>query len=87
MQRKKEWRKRGNTTDPSKPYWNEYENEATGKRSLSIHTPQKITNFENCDHYFVPDANGNVQCKKCTFGTRIAWGLQIVRMGKIIDLQ
>lgn len=78
----------GNTTRPGNPRWDEYVDDQTGASTLEEHNPVKTTFFEGCndDHYFeLLDPNGNIQCNKCQFTSRIVWGPAILRDGKIIE--
>jgi hypothetical protein len=65
-----------------------YENPETGEKSWQDHDPVKLTNFENCrEHYWeVLGRNGDIQCKHCHMPSRIVWGINIVRDGKLIKL-
>lgn len=80
-----DWKYIGNTTKPGDPLWDEYENIKTGERTLKEYTPKKISNFDKCKHYWeLADNNGNITCKYCGLGKRVAWGNEIVRNGKVI---
>ena len=75
----------GNTTKPGNPLWDEYKDPTTGKSTLQIHDPVKISNFEHGEHYWnLIDNNGNIQCKTCGLGMRIVWGMEFVKDGKIL---
>lgn len=77
-------KKVGNTTRSKSRMWDEY-TDNFGNSTLEIHTPRKI--WEGCtEHYFVPsDENGNYQCRNCSFGQKVVWGIQKVVEGKIIS--
>lgn len=76
----------GNTTRPGNPIWDEYVDKRTGKSTLEIHEPKDIPFCKPKDHNFqLLDANGNVQCSNCPSGTRIVWGLQFLKKGKIVN--
>lgn len=85
------WKYVGNTTKPGDPKWDEFvevddKGKETGRRSLQIHTPKLIADF-NCDHFYKPIDGSNVQCTKCGHGQQIVWGLQIIKDGKIIEVR
>lgn len=84
---KTSWKPVGNTTKPSSRLWDEYVNPVTGESTLSVLTPKKVSQFDECDHYYELVSDGNVQCKKCELGHKIAWGIQIIKDGKIITLK
>lgn len=79
------WQPKGNSTKPGNPLWNEYENEDTGESTLEIHTPQRISSYDTCEHFFVVDGHDAI-CKKCGFGQRFILGLQTIKNGEIINL-
>ena len=76
----------GNSTNPSKPIWNEYIDES-GNSTLQVHEPKKV--WEACKkHFFVGVDNlGNLACRNCGFGQKIVWGIHILKKGKIIKLK
>lgn len=76
---------KGNTTNPDKRIWDEYEDEH-GNSSLEIHEPKKITNYDNCEHYYEYADNGNdAVCKNCGLGHKIILGLHFIKDGKVIN--
>lgn len=85
------WKLKGNTTKPGNPLWDEYvevgvNGEETGRSSLNTITPVKITNFENCDHYYEYENGGNdAMCKHCGYAHKIVAGLQLVQNGRIVS--
>jgi len=77
----------GNTTSPGNPLWDEYIDKNTGKSTLEIHDLKQITNHDKCLHngnWYLLDNNGNLQCKKCSLGYKIVWGIEILKNGEII---
>lgn len=76
---------KGNSTNPSKRAWDEYVDKE-GNSTLSEH-PQ-IEVWRACKkHFFISaDTLGNVQCRNCGFGQKIAWGIHILKKGKIVKL-
>lgn len=79
------WKFKGNTTKPGDHKWDEYEDEKTGQKTLTIITPKKISDFDTCDHDYALIDGSNAQCKRCGHGQPIVWGLQIIKDGKIIS--
>lgn len=81
---KKRFKNLGNTTQPGNPIWDEYEDTLTGKKSLTIIKPKKISNFDKCDHYYeFENSSSSAVCTKCGIGVPIVWGINIVKGGKI----
>jgi len=67
-----------------KPIWNEYINEATGERSLEVHTKKTLISSRGCNHDYQPIDNlGNIQCQHCHIGTRIIRGIHSLENGRI----
>jgi hypothetical protein len=82
------WKFKGNTTNPSKPIWNEYVNTETGESTLQEHKPVNIMSAVGCDHHFERiDTSGNIQCRSCKVGMRIIAGLHELENGKVINLK
>lgn len=70
--------------------WMNFKNLQTGEESVQVHTLQKVSKWDECDHighWKNLDGNGNVQCENCGYGQRIVWGRQIVKDGNIYNLK
>ena len=83
----------GNTTKPGHPLWTEYvqvddDGTPTGGSTMEVHTPKRITNFDNCEHNFEYQNNGNdAVCSHCGYGQRIILGIHKIVDGKVITRQ
>jgi len=81
-----DWEFVGNTTKPGDPKWNEWKNTKTGQSTMTIHDPVEKIDFGSCNHFFIVEKNGLAQCRKCGFGQRLVWGKQVVKDGKIYNI-
>lgn len=82
---KKRFKFLGNSTDPSNRMWDEYEDTVTGRKSLSIIKPRKISNFDKCQHHYSFEVeSSSAVCDKCGIGVPIVWGINIIKDGKIV---
>ena len=85
------------TTTPSSPglseweyksgngVWTEYVNTKTGESTLKVHQMRKVSNWDECDHYYDLHEDGvSIQCDKCGKGGRIVWGTMFLKDGKIV---
>ncbi len=79
------WKEKKDQPTPKNPLWTEFIDEDTGKSSIEVHTLKKISNWDNCKHFWkLIDSNGNIQCQKCGMGHRIVWGIEFIKNGKIL---
>lgn len=84
------WKYKQNTTKPGNPLWNEYvdvdsSGNETGRSTITTLNPVKISDYENCDHFFEYIDNGNsAVCRKCELGQKIVLGIHKIIEGKII---
>lgn len=83
------WQYKGNTTNPGKKIWDEFEDEETGQSTLEIHQERKVSNWDNCKHqkWILLDEYANIQCENCGLGKHLSWGNEILKDGKIIKLK
>jgi len=79
-----------NTTKPDKRIWDEFvevdeSGNETGRSTLNIVTPTKISSYDTCDHEYEYRDNGNsAVCRKCEVGQRIVLGIHKIVDGKIV---
>lgn len=84
------WKFKGNDTKPGSAFWNEYvevddEGNETGRSSLSTITPQKISTFDRCEHFYEYANNGeDAMCKHCGLGQKIVLGIHKIKDGKVV---
>lgn len=57
----------------------------TGESTEEIHDLIKISNFDECDHFYTQIDEQNIQCKKCGLGHHFVFGPQRLVDGKIVE--
>lgn len=57
----------------------------TGESTEEIHELRKISNFDECEHFYVQIDDHNIQCNKCGLGHQFVFGLQKLEHGKIVE--
>jgi hypothetical protein len=66
--------------------WAEYENVKTGESTMKTYKMAKVSNWDECDHYYDIFLDGvSIQCRKCGKGGRIVWGINFIKDGKIVS--
>ena len=83
-------KKKGNTTKPGNPLWDEYVEvdeygNEVGPSTLTIINPKRVSTFDQCDHHYIyTDGGSSAVCKYCNLGCRIILGIHQIKDGKIL---